>query len=43
MSYQAQDQLKSAMNFSTFIALALPTERMMEAATFSSTTMFHFA
>lgn len=29
------------MNFSILIALGLPTDRMMELATFSSTTLFH--
>lgn len=34
-------QLRSAMNFSMSIALDLPTDRMIELATFSSTTLFH--
>jgi hypothetical protein len=29
------------MNFSMLVALDLPTDRMMELATFSSTTLFH--
>jgi hypothetical protein len=29
------------MNFSMLIALDFPTERMMELATLSSTTLFH--